>query len=461
MAIASQCHDQHNPSGPVPLGQFGHPAAEIPVYRVVFQEIERTYARFIFRAPTPAEFAAHLRSFNQKCETLELGREAIRRGMIRQLLDIRPLTLEIDVTTQCNLRCIMCAFSDPHVSSRKREDISLENFSMIAAQVFPMCRYVVLQSGTEPLLHKDFCALLTMTKTHGVPTIGMTTNGLLFDEKKIEHVVAMMTNVTISIDAATKATYERIRRKGNFERLLRNIRNLVAAKAGRGSATPEIGLAFVMMQSNIRELPELVQLAHDLGVQTVTATHLTPYQGLKMESQTMDRDRELCNRMLGAARAMAEKYGIHTFFPANFHPPETRGPLVQLGLSALHKLTRVSSREKLQPLDQSISNKNIRRDKTAHDVTTWGDEDRCHCLFPWHYVVIDPYGEVFPCGWWFEQSMGNIYVQSFESIWNSERWAELRAQHESGKLGLNCQNCSATGMGNVNSDGAFVVRHTI
>jgi radical SAM protein with 4Fe4S-binding SPASM domain len=449
--------------GELPPEQLREKVRDSPEYeevvRPLLAEIDRVYEQFIFRKPTAQEIVRHLNNFYEKFQTLDDRQKAVRAGNIRPHLGIRPLNLEIDITTQCNLRCIMCPFSEERISKRKREDISVEDFAKIAEQIFPLCSFVCLQSGTEPLLHKQFGELLAITKSYGVPVVGMTTNGLLFNEQKIEEAVEWMDTITISIDAATKPTYERIRRKGNFDRLIANVRALQRAKHRRASQTPVLGFAFVLMRSNTAELPAVVQLAHDMEIPGVIATHLTPFEGLNMEDETLDKDPVLCNRMLDEARTLAEKYHIDICLPANFDQPAAGSSLLQIGVSALTGNCGPSAGNQPNPVGPSVLGLDRGRERAFYiGLDLREHEGKCHCTMPWHYLVIGPYGEVHPCGWWCEKPLGNIRHESFEKIWNNDRSRALRSDHVNGTLGESCRSCPATGMGDVNGEAAFVAR---
>src|SRR5262249_45213759 len=126
------------------------------IVRPLLAEIKTVYSRILLRAPTAKDFARHVNHFYQRFPNDEDRLRALQAGNIRPYLGIRPLNLEIDLTTQCNLRCIMCYFVLERFSKRKREDIAVEEFARIADQVMPYCQYVSLSSSTEPLLNKDF-----------------------------------------------------------------------------------------------------------------------------------------------------------------------------------------------------------------------------------------------------------------------------------------------------------------
>jgi radical SAM protein with 4Fe4S-binding SPASM domain len=434
-------------------------------------EIDRVYARFIFREPTPEEVARNIRCFFRKLPRFTERRQAVRTGTIRPHLDIRPLSLELDVTTQCNIRCIMCYFSIPQFSSRKREDISIESFARLAGEAFPLCHTVALSNICEPLLHPRFGDLLAIATNWGVPRVTFTTDGLLFDQETIEEVVLGGTDeVCVSIDAATKPTYERIRRKGNFDRLMANLRALDQAKHRHRSPTPRVGFNFVLMRSNVAELPGCVRLARDVGACYVRANHLLPAKELGMESESLAKDPELCNRMLDQTRALASKYRIEVMLPANFQPPAALDPCdvretsrsdpSRISLPVLPAVTSVVGSSAPGALSGPERQKRDKRLWSFYGFRPWGNEEHRGCLFPWHFVSIDPYGWLEPCGW-LGEAMGNIHQESFEEIWNKDRFQALRAEHTDGNLRASCRNCPACGMGDVNDQTSFAPREVL
>jgi radical SAM protein with 4Fe4S-binding SPASM domain len=419
----------------------------------VAAEVERVYRRFLFRSPTAAEIARHIDHFCRDLPAEPDRLNAIRAGEIRWHLGIRPLKMEMDVTNQCNLRCLFCHFSLEHISRQKRDDMSLEDFTRVAEQVFPLCESVNLAYTAEPLLHRQFGELMGIAERYRVPSVGITTNGLLLDEARIEQViVGRLNHAVISIDGATKPTYERLRRHGRFDRLVDNIRAINCHKRRRSTLAPQLAFSFIMMRSNIRELPLLVQLAHDLEVPIVIANHLTPLAGLGMADEVMSIEPDLANRMMDEARELAARYLIEIRLPARFDRPPAPSASPETAETLPPVLANAS------PVDPTISKPEHRRDKTYFMLPVRGDDRKSHCLYPWHYVIISRYGDVLPCGGWWEKPYGNVFREPFEEVWNNGPYRVLRDQHVTGKLGPTCRTCPATMMGNVDSDSAFSVR---
>jgi radical SAM protein with 4Fe4S-binding SPASM domain len=255
---------------------------------------------------------------------------------------------------------------------------------------------------------------------------------LLLNEALTERIVrqGVLKTFAVSIDGATKETYERIRVGGKFEKLIENLRMIGRVRRRLKADGPNVCFVMVLMRSNIEELPALIKLAHDLGVSEVTAIHMVPYAmaGGDTGEESLAHDRELCNRVLDEARATAAKYKVHTRLPDNFGGCARPDLMVDKNFFHLLKV-----REE--------------------------DRSRSSCHFPWHYVGVDPFGLVNPCGWWYgEPSMGNILTEPFEAIWNNERYRALRTEHLTRALRPTCRGCPAAALGNVDNEGAFSVR---
>jgi MoaA/NifB/PqqE/SkfB family radical SAM enzyme len=107
-------------------------------------------------------------------------------------------------------------------------------------------------------------------------SVGITTNGTLIDGAVARQLAETMDVVGISLDGASAATYEGIRPGASFDGVVSGIRELVAARRrSRRGGLPLISLLFLKQRQNIADLPAMVELAADLGVDEVIASNLT------------------------------------------------------------------------------------------------------------------------------------------------------------------------------------------
>jgi MoaA/NifB/PqqE/SkfB family radical SAM enzyme len=142
------------------------------------------------------------------------------------------------------------------------QDLPFDVFREIV-ELMPAESLVDLNGWGEPLLHTqlaDMAALLNERKC--IP--GFSTNGLLLNEKKAAALMeAGLGYLAFSLDGASPETYRTVR-GGNFERVLRNIQTMVRLRAG--AVFPQISLTFVMLKTNLDDIPNMVRLAARLGV---------------------------------------------------------------------------------------------------------------------------------------------------------------------------------------------------
>lgn len=353
----------------------------------------------------------------------------IETGRLNEVAEIRPFNLEMDLVNKCNLRCTMCMMSHASHLQQPLRRMPLDTFESLAHSVFWHVNALSFTYGAEPLLHPDFARFLEIASAFRIPRIYAVTNGLLLNEDIARAAVKHSMNaIAVSIDAATKETYESIRIGGDWDRLLSNLQMLQRIKGESNSIWPRLELAFVMMRSNIRELPAFMDLAASLGAGAVNVIHMVPFAPLDTESESCSMVKETTNQMLRKAREKARQHGIAIATPPLFGEVEQRNPgsegVDRFGLP-VSKATREAG----------------------------------HCPFPWHFVAIDMRGDVVPCGWWTGQKgMGNIFETPFLSIWKSPQYRQLREQHRTRNLCQTCQRCPAAGVGSVDSEQAFKAR---
>jgi radical SAM protein with 4Fe4S-binding SPASM domain len=393
--------------------------------------VRRVYESVVLREPSEEEIHHHLNLARDRCGDDEATVRSIRSGRIRRFLGIRPINVELDVTNRCNLRCVMCLHSHPSYYRRKRQDMPLETFRTLAEAVFHTTRGLSLSYGAESLLHPQFEQFLRLSMGYGIPKVYVNTNGLLLTEPTVEAMVSTgLHQLAVSVDAATPETYGKIRVGGDFSKLLGNLRMVRRVRERACSETPHVSLLFVLLRSNVQELPAFVDLAPDVGADSVIAIHMNPYKLLDNADRAAAFDKALCNDMVHEARDRATAHGIALVAPADFAldgdvPPHDR---------------RVTA----ERFDLAVQK---------------GWEQRAVCPFPWHFVAIDMQGDVVPCGWWAEQPpMGNVYEDDLLEVWRNDRYRVLREELADGRPREVCRTCPAAGMGDPNNPYAFLSR---
>ena len=70
----------------------------------------------------------------------------------------------------------------------------------------------------------------------------------------------------LSLDGASQETFSKYRREGNFDTVIKNLRQLVHEKKAAGKDKPYIELQFITMSHNEHEIPKMKALAKEIGV---------------------------------------------------------------------------------------------------------------------------------------------------------------------------------------------------
>ena len=218
-----------------------------------------------------------------------------------------PVDLEIETTSFCNARCIMCSHS--YLENEGAEHLQVSLLQGALKDLLPPCERVELNGNGEPFLHPDIEALIRVYGESGA-RIGTNTNLSVLPEEVLPLIRAYFDYVTISCDGATEDTYEHVRRGLSFPVFLSNLKRL-------RSACPDTPLFInaVIMQNNVSEMAELVNLAADLKLNRVTFTHVRPNLILRNAGESMVQDPALFNRERERALQAAEERHIRIEVP--------------------------------------------------------------------------------------------------------------------------------------------------
>jgi radical SAM protein with 4Fe4S-binding SPASM domain len=183
-------------------------------------------------------------------------------------------------TRQCNLRCSHCYASAGNHKSIGEMDT--EAGRMFIHDLAEFGVPVVLFSGGEPLLRRDFFELADYARQQGL-RIALSTNGTLIAKDTAERLRKVgFAEVGISIDGIG-INNDRFRgRDGAYEAALNGIRNSIALGL-------RVSLRLTITRSNYLEIPKILRLVEDEGIDRVCFYHLA-YSGRGSNLQNEDID---------------------------------------------------------------------------------------------------------------------------------------------------------------------------
>ncbi|MCG6114932.1 MAG: radical SAM protein [Mesorhizobium sp.] len=190
---------------------------------------------------------------------------------VRRAAPVAPKQIQIEITTRCNLTCVMCPHGLPNGMPSKR-DADPDLITRALANLDNVERIHPTGTG-EPLMAEGFWRIIDELQGRSAPLVTFHTNGLLMTDRAVERIMgAPVRHIVVSMDAATDETHQKIR-GANFSRVTQAVRRLsTASKAANRYLLLEC--AMVLMVENYREAPAFVELAHELGASAVNFTHL-------------------------------------------------------------------------------------------------------------------------------------------------------------------------------------------
>jgi radical SAM protein with 4Fe4S-binding SPASM domain len=311
-----------------------------------------------------------------------------RLGFIRA--PFLPVTLDIEPNNTCNFRCPHCQV--PYWS-KPASYLDEERFAKILRQLPHLVR-IKLQGMGEPLLNKRLAGMLKLGEARGVSMSFFSNASVLADETAAALAGLNDTEITFSLDGASKETFEKIRAGGKFEKVIENIQRLVAARGAKRE--PVLSGWTLATRENIGELAGIVRLAGNIGLDRLTIqTFLSDWGKKDMKARTDARKVGQDSEALAAAVDEAERAAR------------------EIGL------------------DLRIS---------RNDYYT----RRRKCVWPWTSAYVAANGDVVPCCVIADSDtakMGNVFERDFAEIWNSPAYRELRKRIRNHDLPGYCRNC--------------------
>jgi putative metalloenzyme radical SAM/SPASM domain maturase len=188
-----------------------------------------------------------------------------------------PSKLFVEVTTRCNMSCAMCVKQTG--GGGHEGDLSMPLFQALAP-AFPGLEAFILNGVGEPLLHPRLEEMIRAARER-MPTegwVGFQSNGLLLTDERAESLVsAGLDRICFSIDGVSPETFRKVRAGGEIEGVERALAAMAASKKRSGRPDLQVGVEFVVMRGNLRELPDALRWSAARGATFAIVTHVLPY----------------------------------------------------------------------------------------------------------------------------------------------------------------------------------------
>lgn len=304
--------------------------------------------------------------------------------------NIYPIYMEISPSGLCNHRCSFCGLD---FLGYKNVRLDTGRAETLLPELGRLGIKSIMYAGEgEPLLHPDICHITEITKNAGID-VAFTTNGVLMTEDKAEILLRHSSWIKISCNGGDEDSYRRIHRgkTGDFGTMISNLSAAVELRRSKGYSCT-LGLQLVLLPENSDTVLSLAKLASSIGID---------YLVVKPFSQ---------------------------------HTQSLNHQYENLSYSGMRKME-----EQLRQYERDDFKIIFRSDS----MNRWNAREKrygkCLALPFWSYI--DSSGNVWGCSMFLghdEFLCGNIYDDSFEEIWNSEKRKKV-LNHVSSCL--NIQEC--------------------
>ncbi len=317
-----------------------------------------------------------------------------------------PVCLYLEVTNRCNLLCETCPRT--FETLEPPADMSWGLFTRIVDQIPDIAR-VVLHGVGEPMLVRELPRMIRYLKDRGTYVL-FNTNGTLMQPKRFGELIATgLDEMRVSLDAADRETYAKVRGKDFFHRIVRDVGKFIAFQRETGAVRPRVSLWLTGLKETVAQLPDFVRLAATMGIREVHLQRLVfdeqGYGLARADSSLFETTRAEEQAAIEAAQAAGAELGVTLDASGATEP----------GLSL-----------KRQAADQP-----------------WAT-----CRRPWSLMYFTAHGRALPCciapfsvRGYSNYTLGDATQQTLREIWNSPAYQGFRSALVSDKPPAPCQNC--------------------
>lgn len=187
-------------------------------------------------------------------------------------MDYLPINVQTSLDNSCNLCCPSCRIT-------RKSLVNNKSYNRLKHILNLGVKSIALNGSGEIFFNKyllDCIYEITKEKYPYLEDVHIITNGTLLDDTMWVSLPKdfreLIKDIIVSVDAACKETYQKVRPGGNFDQLVKNLKFL--GELHREGVIKSFGMAFVLQQANAYELLDFIKLAHWVGVNFVILTSI-------------------------------------------------------------------------------------------------------------------------------------------------------------------------------------------
>ena len=349
-----------------------------------------------------------------------------------------PLSLGIDLYGKCNMKppCVYCLYDEMKEQEGEFSEIVVDNQTFKDYGNFFNCaRNLINCSIGEPFLHPQIEEILDYIDSQG-KFLEISTNGLILTDRIVEALLGKLIFLYISLDAATKETYAKIR-NDRFDAIIPQL-HLLNQKRKKTGNLPQINMIFMPMKVNRADLEAYFKLCRDIEADYLV---LRPLNYLENPGIEHDRggyhfnyEEELLNEeeqkeIFEKCRELSIKYGVKVHNQFYFgsiaeHPQENK---------------QNPNSSSPSPSMENIEEKNCSQKNEHEAESDLGDSKFPICREPWQSYYILRRG-ILPCC---HGHKPIAPMNEWDTAWNSNILQDIRRHLREGRFSPYCRESLA------------------
>lgn len=243
-----------------------------PAPRAERTDLSRAWAKWRDRrarfAPLDFRKLANSAALWRSFRAADASGKANSSGAVLSPMQAWPMSLSVEPTTSCNLRCPECP-SGLRSFTRPTGMLRPDRLSDLLSGPEGLGRdlvYLNLYFQGEPYLNPGMDELVAIGKREGL-YVSTSTNAHHITPERAERIIKSgIDRLIISIDGADQEAYSSYRVGGKLEKVLEATRHIMDAKKRLGRRAPHVVWQFLVVGTNEHQLPTMRQMARTWGV---------------------------------------------------------------------------------------------------------------------------------------------------------------------------------------------------
>ncbi len=362
-----------------------------------------------------------------------------------------PLEVALETTDYCNLRCVMCPVT---TLERPRGMMTKELFTEMVDQCAGRGDFLFFPQGFgESMLHPEWAEMLEYAKNKGIQPITLITNGILLNDERVQHILDLkIDSMCFSVDGVSQETYKEVRVRGDLDRVVSNVKNLIHQRKERGQQEPAVLMRIIQMPKTQHEVDSfLEQWRKNLGPQDGVAVNpYTSWAGLMDEDENGEGEKAPTTATAMAAATVPAAMAARRASGANPDPQKTEqgcethdhhdhpipGSVNGNGNGNGNGTNGNGQSATSVATAPAVAKPEVAAAPSTEEEPSYvpGSGDRGACRMLWKNFTVLYDGKVTACCMDAEGELiiGNVHKNSIKEIWQGAPIKKLRDMHKTG-----------------------------